>query len=283
MPHKNDELTRKLTEWLENQGYPLEMEVALAFQKANFTVSLSDFYDDFENGESREIDVTVLRWSDFNKPVELQVCCRIECKSVDKPWIIFVSQSQPDQLLPFTIICSDIYQEFLFKALKEADFQAVLKNISIFSPGHVGHGITQAFTTGQDIPYKAVMSSVKASIDRALKFDKFYEKAETNRGKHLCCLVFPAIVINSKLFECFVSDDSKIHLNEVQSGVLCWKGTNPKHISPLVHIVTRSEVNKFVDRVDEAANALINSTLSRMNELRKIALQRQNPFPQSNT
>ena len=45
----------KVCEWLEKQGYPLEMLVAQAFQKEDFLVSLSDFYEDFETKSQREI------------------------------------------------------------------------------------------------------------------------------------------------------------------------------------------------------------------------------------
>ena len=103
----------KITEWLEKQGYPLEMLVAQAFQKEDFLVSLSDFYEDFETKSQREIDVTALRWSDFDKPVVLQVCCRIECKLArDKPWILFVSQAQPERFMPFEVIASPNYKSF---------------------------------------------------------------------------------------------------------------------------------------------------------------------------
>jgi hypothetical protein len=39
-----DELQNSVIKWLEGQGYPLEMSVALAFQKAGFNVGVSDYY-----------------------------------------------------------------------------------------------------------------------------------------------------------------------------------------------------------------------------------------------
>lgn len=55
MQSQDENLKERVSDWLEKQGYPLEMEVALAFQKEGFTVSLSDWYKDFNSGESREI------------------------------------------------------------------------------------------------------------------------------------------------------------------------------------------------------------------------------------
>ncbi len=42
MKQPNDNLKQKIVEWLDNQGYPLEIEVARIFESNRFSVSVSD-------------------------------------------------------------------------------------------------------------------------------------------------------------------------------------------------------------------------------------------------
>ena len=52
------EMIPKVRNWLETQGYTLEMRAASAFRAIGFDVRQSSHYDDPETGKSREIDVT---------------------------------------------------------------------------------------------------------------------------------------------------------------------------------------------------------------------------------
>lgn len=42
----SEQLEKKIEEWLEKQGYPLETRVARAFRNAGFNVVQSDYYRD---------------------------------------------------------------------------------------------------------------------------------------------------------------------------------------------------------------------------------------------
>lgn len=274
MTNENDSLAVRLMQWLDGQGYPLEMTTAIALQKNNFSVTLSDYYTDFETKETREIDVTALRWSDFNQPVALQVCCRIECKLArDKPWLVFVPQAERNIWLPpFTTISSSVFSAFWTEGLKKEKFTEILKGASLLRPNHVGYGITQAFTTGQDVPYRAVMSSVKAAIDRARQMNDMFDETKINpKASLLCCVVIPAIIIDGKLFESSVNSDGSLHLDEVGSSIIEWKGSNPTHTSPLVHIITKSMFSQFVQELDATANVLITLASEYMQDLADIA------------
>src|SRR5687768_2918269 len=94
------ELSNEVKKWLSKQRNPLEMEVARAFYAVGgLSVSISDIYKDFDTGEAREIDVTVCKFHRRIRELFLRVCCRIECKtSKDKPWVVFVSDVQPNAL-----------------------------------------------------------------------------------------------------------------------------------------------------------------------------------------
>jgi len=257
MVNKNGEIERKVTKWLENQGYPFEMTVADIFQKAGFTVSLSDWYKDFETNDHREIDVTALKWSDFEKSKVLQVCWRVECKLArDKPWVIFVSTAQPETFLPLNLIASTRYKSILLESLKKEDLRKKLYKIPLFSPKYVGHGITQAFTSGQDVPYKAVMSSVKSSIARIIQLNELNIEPTIN-NQVFFCVTFPVIIIDGKLFEYFIDNQGESHIQEVESSFLYWKGNIPDHSSPLVYVITKSGLTQFVESARKATEFLI--------------------------
>src|SRR3970040_250032 len=135
MTNDDKSIETQIKDWLEKQGYPLEMKVALALQEAGFTTSLSDYYQDFESGETREIDVTGLRWSNFDKPVALQVCFNVECKLAhEKPWIVFLSQTNPKEVFPFDLLCSDIFRVFIFESIKSSDIMNRLYSSSFLLP-----------------------------------------------------------------------------------------------------------------------------------------------------
>jgi hypothetical protein len=52
-----EDLSGKVSEWIEGQGYPLEMTVAKTFEQNRFEVIQSEYYKDPESGDCREIDV----------------------------------------------------------------------------------------------------------------------------------------------------------------------------------------------------------------------------------
>ena len=119
MTTSSDELTARLLNWLESQGYLFEMSVARGFQSAGFEVSLGDPYTDFETNSPREIDVSAHRRSHTEQRAILTTSMRIECKSSrDKPWIVFLSGSDPTPVLPFQLLCSAACRLFLVGAFK---------------------------------------------------------------------------------------------------------------------------------------------------------------------
>ncbi|MCL4303986.1 MAG: hypothetical protein KJ077_50345 [Anaerolineae bacterium] len=54
-------LETEIIEWLEKQGYPLEMQVASSFKEAGFVVSQSRLYKDPQTSIEREIDIEAVK------------------------------------------------------------------------------------------------------------------------------------------------------------------------------------------------------------------------------
>lgn len=82
----------KVREWLERQGFSLEMRTASAFRAAGFEVRQSSYYSDSETSKPREIDVVAIH-PDYLGIVNIRFI--IECKCSKHPWVLLNS---PDTL-----------------------------------------------------------------------------------------------------------------------------------------------------------------------------------------
>ena len=56
MSTEETNIEKRLREWIESQGYPLEMFVAVAFQSEGFRAIQSEYYADPETGVMREVE-----------------------------------------------------------------------------------------------------------------------------------------------------------------------------------------------------------------------------------
>ncbi len=264
MKQPNDNLKQKIVEWLDNQGYPLEIEVARVFESNRFSVSVSDIYEDFESGDDREIDVRASTFSSFKFNPVLRVHWEIECKlSKDKPWIIFLSDilAQTDShRVPFGLIASDEYGGKLTNKYFDQSFQSRINELEILNPSKSGHSLTQALTSGQDVSYKAMQSCIKASFDFVLKTPK--PGADTSASKKInsrifWSIAFPVIVIDGKLFEYSKDQNDQFLLEEIGYGCVEWKGNNPLNARPYVYVVTKDALGDFVKKARKLTDLLI--------------------------
>lgn len=75
-------------------------------------------------------------------------------------------------------------------------------------------GITQAFTTGKDVPYQAI-----SGVSKATK--AICEKDSNSRQGLICHINFPIVITEGKLFESFFEE--KLSVNEIENGTLIWR------------------------------------------------------------
>lgn len=252
MPDTENDLARKISQWLQVHGYSLEMQAAAAFQKAGFGVRLSDLYNDFETHKSREIDVTAVQWSSHEEPVTLKVLWSIECKSSkEKPWVAFVSQSQPERFLPLELMCTQMYRTFLLEALNRESFHSALANLSLLRVAPLCHGITQALSEKEDKPFESLMSATKSSIAALLQIDELntasFRSTSPKKPPYFCCIAFPVIVVDGRLFQASLGDGGTIEVEEVFSTALYWKCGHPLYSATLVYVITKPRLERFVD------------------------------------
>lgn len=263
MSKNRSELSKRLSKWLEREGYPLEMMVAQTFRRAGFVTIQSEFYDDPETGKSREIDVSAWMQRELHDIlVRVQFC--IECKlSKDKPWVMFTSS---DIRLADPARISQRAASILGLALLVSISQREdICNLPVFQiPERPGYALTQAFSTGHDVPYTAVISAAKASLAEAKDANRWSRTVGP-----ACEIVFPVVVIDGLLFECYLKEAGEVVVEEIEAGTLVWRSPVVGMPHTIVQVVTLPAIGNFVREAFETSYALLEKCENEILELSK--------------
>jgi len=194
-------LEQRVRAWLGEQGYPLEMRTAAVLRAEGLTVRQSQYYLDPETQKSREIDALCFVDDDLGV-ASLRLV--VECKSGDKPWIVFSSAhtlADYNRLFPLGVL-----SESMRGALAD-DILDLSGRLSWFKKdGRVGYGVAQAFSNGDDRPFAAAMSAVKASL---------WQHSEDGGYQPPLLAAFPVVVVDAPVFECYRDDQGSLQLSEV--------------------------------------------------------------------
>lgn len=250
MPTKDSNVTTKIREWLENQGYPLEMRVARCFRDAGFHVIQAHLYADPETGTQREIDL-VARFPEITGGLKLTFT--VECKkSADKPWLLFSSPTTLEgrNVLFSYSVNSESAREILID--KFMDFgtggQTLLDFPWVRKSGQIGYGITQAFTNGEDATFKASTGALKAAIAQKL------ETAEDSWSPFV--FSFPVIVVDGPLFQCSLQDDGSVAIDQIENGELFFPLSIANEPGTCIHVVTAGSLSQFAADAAAVASTL---------------------------
>jgi hypothetical protein len=216
---KEQDLVTKLRDWLDTQGYPLEMRVAQEFQSSGFTVTQAQYYADPESSKQREIDVvarTEGEWADY---FLLNIQFAISCKNATKrPWVVFSSDVKYSSGVLEGAFVPSTAGALFKKRLWGTDYTS-LKLLK--APVRRGYSVTEGLTTGIDIPFQAVMSAVKYADSVAAVTDL---RKETLGEKPVvyASLVCPVVILSGNLFEAYLDVDGSLQVSEVQRTSLRW-------------------------------------------------------------
>jgi hypothetical protein len=240
-------LDARVAEWLDTQGYPLEMRVARAFRGSRFRVIQSEYYSDPETKSSREIDV-IASLDAAGKDYLLRVTFVVECKmSRDKPWILFTGTSRglADPARVAQRASNGLGGRLLMALGKEKAAQ----DLEIFGlHGRPAHGVTQAFTSGTDAAFAALHGAAKATAALA-----------SHRGGSsvpFLQVFFPVVVIEGRIFEYYLADTDEPTVEEVGEGTLLWRNPVVDEPHTIVDIVTLSALPGYVARAARACESL---------------------------
>lgn len=256
-------LKTKIEEWLEKQGYPLEMRVASIFGRHGFRVIQSDYYTDPRTNAQREIDIYAAMQRSF-RTTFIRLAVFAECKSsTSKPWIVFVSSETTlaDRARVVQRSSTILGHEWLQSIASRKD----VCNLSIFQlPTKPGYGVTAAFSDGTDVPYAALVGAATAADAEAQSYDKGSQRL-------FFSVHFPIVITEAPLFTCELDPNNNTPiLREVDHAVLAWR--NPVYRLPhcITHIVQAKAADAFAEKVSSDFQFLLENTESELEAIAKI-------------
>jgi hypothetical protein len=233
-------LDQKVLSWLNTQGYGVEMKVATSLSAAGYEVLQSSFYSDPETGTSREIDVIGRK---HDKVGLIYIYPVIECKKSSKPWVVFTSEQVSYNRIWSFGIMSDTAREAI-----NNNIESMTKVDWFMNVGRVGYGITEAFTSREDETFKAGMTATKASL--ALL------KRETTSSPRFMSFFFPTVVIDGRLFECYLKSDGSAVVAEIDSAFLLFPIILGQHTGSSIRIVTLATFDRYCQDLNAVYHSL---------------------------
>lgn len=235
--------------WLVESGYPLEMEVANAFQRAGFSVSQSDFYVDPDTEEPREIDVTaevrhIVAESDHWSYFVLNVECK---KSSGKPWVLFLGGNELRGGALFRYTVGNGIGQVLWQS---AGKDLARRRLPLFHAQRAAYGMAQALRNkeGNDESFRALMQVAKATRARVKDADALLRRMmEAEAGSVDLLIVFSVIVVDGELYVAELEATTREpKLMKVDEQVLLWRNPAGGVPATVVHVVSRPALWPFV-------------------------------------
>lgn len=244
---KKEDLEKKVKAWLESQGYPLEFYVAQLFRQAGYQTIQSEYYEDTEINEQREIDVVAHMDSSSNtEKYIVRIEFVIECKSsLDKPWILFTGGSSiasPAQVSQRA--ASDLGEDLLMELCQSKKVQ----ELDIFKlDRRPAFSMTQAFTTGKDITYSAASAVSKATWSIIKETDR-----HSDFTIPIYLIAFPIIVIEGKLLEASLNADNVLTVKQIESGTMLWRKQFVANPHTIIKIIEKKSLINYITNIKKS-------------------------------
>jgi hypothetical protein len=239
-------LTDKVKDWLQQQGYPLEFRTSFSFQSAGFDVFQGLYVRESKTNVVREIDVLARVRGQVDK-FYFDVSIIAECKwSRDKPWVVFTAPRT--RMAPSACIAQSISSTLCDTAMYCLAANKYLHAFELFSSRERnGFGGRRVFSNDgeQDHFYSTVQSIVSKALNFVAEAD---EDRRPNKAPDSGSVVFPLIVLEGELFEAFFSQDTKeVCVNPVDLVRLHWRGAeDPSQWISTVDVVRFSHLDKLL-------------------------------------
>jgi hypothetical protein len=258
----SDELVKKVTDWLDGQGFPLEMRVARAFFGRDFYVSLSEIYEDPDTSKPREIDVLASR-SHVVSGVSFEFLFTVECKfSRKKPWVT-LSSIGPRRIAPTLSFHARVASTIGEMLLQELSSLRAVESSPLFSLGpRPAHGVVEAFRdSNEDTPFKALNAAYHAARAAASHLDHVRTPAG---NKQFVAIVFPLVVLDGRLFDAYLDQEASLKVEERGWQVVVTKRIGRSPFYSILHLVTEAALPEFLDQasssIDECFKAIPGET-----------------------
>lgn len=268
----SNDLPRRIVEWLDKQGIPLELRTVRALQKAGFrTVERGTWIRSPSADGSRpwrETDVSAseifpLRLKDQHFTIVHQFECTT---SSTRPWVVFPSGPDQDSSVSWRARFWSTKAEFIPGAVEDELNSNTGEHDDIDAPPllddvtELVSSVTEALrpnTRGksrEDLAADAGYKKVQQVLDASKAITSLFNQQQR------WGIVLPVIVLGSNLYRCTLGQDGSIQLSKTTGHVTLkverWSTDEP---SVLVDIVTWEAFEKFAERRFEATQEAITS------------------------
>lgn len=237
-----EDLQSKISRWLEQHGYPLEMRVAQLFASAGFEVTSSEYYIDPREGKAREIDV-IATMSTQIQDVRFEMALVVECKSPrDAPWICFSSKTNAtrDPKIGFLArICTREGKTLLTELSVNPD---VTTRHLFELPARPAYGIVNAFKENTDVPYHALLGARAAAEALVAHYDELQAPPERIES---ICITFPVVVTTAPLFNASLNPAGHLDLQPTSHETVLRTGFDRYYSA--VEVVPEPALQSFAD------------------------------------
>lgn len=258
--NNSEKLSDKITSWLNEHGYPLEMLVAQAFIGTGIHTDQSVYFNDPETGEPREIDI-VAGWEEgeFVDYLMFSIEYFVECKTSKHPWVLFVKPGRSySSIFGQSWVCSKVGE-----SVKEhLTWGPSMLNTLDRWDGNLAYGVTDAFRSAdsRDAPYKALMSAAKAAHARSRWTDTRRWEPFDKRVL-FASMSQPVIVLGGNLFEATLDESGKVTVGQVTEGVALFRYpfAGRANECTAVRILTLDALPRFVANAKQAIETITES------------------------
>jgi hypothetical protein len=274
-----------VTEWVEKQGYSLEMRVAKKFRDANFRVSQFNHYIDQESQSVRPVDVVASNTRNIKEStVDLKVYA--ECKYVgdNRAWVIITTQEKFNKYMYFSRVLRNnhpanwkaietLQGRFIGKLVQFAEGK---QEFDFFTRKTAGYIVRQAFLDKHDSAYEAIVEIGKSVEAHDLENENFYKKSlevfEQSENLHSApsfglylSIAIPIVVINGELYESSLADDGRIETRKIEHGIVLVpyrrreKEPNAQVTLSSIAIVTETHLESYISDMKKAFDGLFSN------------------------
>ena len=242
--------------WLKRQGYPLEMHVAHEFRLGGWEVIQSDYYEDPDSGQQRELDVSAHLQFDLTAPeptrlfrLQVVVSCKLATRN---PWVVFTAPHNTPESEGILRRPATKQGAALLARTTHPMFELALHSL----PARLGYGITTAHvdqgkSAGKDAAYEASWSAIKAASCLASKFDSFAEK-----GDDIVMVFYPLVVVERLLLEAYLDEAAEVRVEPIERATLLWRERVADASRTVLHVVAHTALHQFVTDARAAYDTL---------------------------
>ncbi len=206
---------QRVTAWLNETGFPLEMRTARQFQQHDlmgiWEIWPNSTYTDSNTGSMREIDIDAYRFAEHNDPSEISIGFEVvcECKATANPWVVLVETFE-ENTRP---LASSIGKWPLMHKVGGEPLKCNLTHINFMSYGAAtlpvvnrpGYGAVEAFRKPGE--KNSANDAIRQVIDALIGVQS--KLAIPSLPTIVVMYYFPIIVTTSPLFEATLAADGR--------------------------------------------------------------------------